>query len=468
MSLQTVARIGSQRPAWQNLPHDKHASLGEEAADLAALAGLHLDDWQRWCLGEMLSTSKDGRWSAFECAVIVPRQNGKGGLLEARQLFGLFLGGEQLAIHSAHEFKTAFEHFLRITNLIENTPELESKVLRIRRGAGEQAIELKTGARLRFLARSSGSGRGMSGDAVYLDEAFALTAPMIGALLPTMAAVPNPQMIYTSSAPAPGQAVLFDLVQRGRAGKSPRLFYGEWGNEDGVELDDLDAWARANPGLGIRISEDFISAELDAMRAFPDEFMRERLGVVIDQSESSMISMPKWRACTDPTSQADNGVAALSVGPGSVWASLGYSAIRNDGLLHVEVARHEQGTSWVVDACKRAHADTGRPIVVDPKSPTAGVIDRLEEAGVPLVRVGFPEFAQACIALQDAVSNERVRHLGQDRLTSAVAGAAIRTFGESWVFSARASDVDITPLLSIVLALGALQTKSATKPVFAF
>ena len=124
--------------------------------------------------------------------------------------------------------------------------------------------------------------------------------------------------------------------------------------------------------------------------------------------------------------------------------------------------------SWVVESCKRAHADTGRPIVVDPKSPTAGVIDRLEEAGVPLVRVGFPEFAQACIALQDAVSNERVRHLGQDRLTSAVAGAAIRTFGESWVFSARASDVDITPLLSIVLALGALQTKSATKPVFAF
>ena len=106
----------------------------------------------------MLQVDQTGRWSAFECAIVVPRQNGKGGLLEARQLFGLFLGGEQLAIHSAHEFRTAFEHFLRITQLIESTPELDQQVQRIRRGAGEQSVELKTGERLRFIARSSGSG----------------------------------------------------------------------------------------------------------------------------------------------------------------------------------------------------------------------------------------------------------------------------------------------------------------------
>ena len=48
--------------------------------------------------------------------------------------------------------------------------------------------------------------------------------------------------------------------------------------------------------------------------------------------------------------------------------------------------------------------------------------------------------------------NERIRHLGQERLSAAVAGVEIRTFGESWVFSARQSPVDITPLLASVLA----------------
>ena len=132
-----------------------------------------LDDWQAWVLEMSLAEQDDGLHSAFEVGVEVGRQNGKGSIMEARQLAGLFLLGEQLQVHTAHEFRTTFEHFLRITRLIESAPALDKKVMRIRRGAGEQAVELKSGERLRFIARSSGGGRGFSGDTVYLDEAFA-------------------------------------------------------------------------------------------------------------------------------------------------------------------------------------------------------------------------------------------------------------------------------------------------------
>lgn len=468
MSLQTSARIGSQRPAFLNLPADRRGSEGAEAIELAALAGLQLDEWQQYCLMEMLQRDARGMHSAFEAAIIVPRQNGKGGLLEARQLWGLFFGGEVLQVHSAHEFKTCFEHFLRIVSLIESTPDLDAKVARIRRGAGEQAVELKTGERLRFLARSAGSGRGFSGDAIYLDEAYALTSPMMGALLPTLSAVPNPQVIYTSSAPSFSHQVLYDLVERGRTGNSPRLFYAEWGNADTVDRHDRDAWYRANPALGIRIHESFIEAELEAMQSFPEEFLRERLGVVQTADQASVLPLARWRHCADPHSTAEDGVAALSVGPGSLWAALGYAARRTDGLLHIEVARHEQGTGWVVDACQRAYQDTGKPIVVDPKSPTSGVIGRLEDAGIPLVKISFNDFATGCVALQDDLHNERLRHINQDRLTNAVGKVAIRTFGESWVFSARASEIDITPLLAVTLAANAVRDNAAgIKPVFA-
>jgi hypothetical protein len=46
------------------------------------MAGLILDDWQAWFLGESLSEQTDHQWSAFEVGLIVSRQCGKGSVLE--------------------------------------------------------------------------------------------------------------------------------------------------------------------------------------------------------------------------------------------------------------------------------------------------------------------------------------------------------------------------------------------------
>ncbi|MFM1964890.1 MAG: hypothetical protein RL134_615 [Actinomycetota bacterium] len=417
------------------------------------MAGLRLDDWQKWLLVEMLQVNERGRWSAFEACVVVPRQNGKGGLLEARQLYGLFLGGEQLALHTAHEFKTCYEHFLRVRSLIENTPELMSRVAMIRTGAGEQAIELKSGARLRFVARSNSSGRGFTGDTIYLDEAFALTPEIMGTLLFTLSAVPNPQVVYTSSAPTYGQRVLFDLIQRGRAGDSDNLLYAEWGNPQGVTIDDRDAWYRANPALGIRIDESSVLAEMNAMRSFPEEFLRERLGVVIEADDAGVIPAGTWNALHDIDSLARPRAAALAVGPGMTWAALAGAGERSDGRIHLEVVRHARGTAWVIDSCRRAYEETGRPILVDPKSPTGGLLHALRAANVPLQEVAPAQFVRACSGLQDAALNDRIRHLDQPELSEAVRGADVRPVGEAWAFSAKSSSTDITPLLAATLAL---------------
>lgn len=98
------------------------SSAGREAVDLAKLAGLVLDDWQALVLEHSLTERTDGRWAAFEVGLNVPRQNGKGSVLEARELAGLFLLGERLIIHSAHQFDTSLEAFRRLLFLIEDTP----------------------------------------------------------------------------------------------------------------------------------------------------------------------------------------------------------------------------------------------------------------------------------------------------------------------------------------------------------
>lgn len=180
-------RIGNQRPRIELIP-DAMYSAGDEAVELAAVAGLRMDDWQKHILTSSMGLRADGRWAASTVGISCPRQSGKSVVLDARQLAGLYLLNKPLAIASSHEFKTTSEAFRRILTLIQDTPELDSKVSKVSTSHGNEGIELKNGNRLRFIARSSGSGRGWSATTVYLDEAYSLQNKEMAAMLPTMAA----------------------------------------------------------------------------------------------------------------------------------------------------------------------------------------------------------------------------------------------------------------------------------------
>src|SRR6185437_5434049 len=111
---------GDQRPRLSSVPPSAW-SEGDRVARLAAAAGLVLDPWQAFVLDQGLGRREDRMWAAFEVALIVSRQNGKGSILEALELAALFLDdfGVELILHSAHEFKTAAEAFLRVRALVE-------------------------------------------------------------------------------------------------------------------------------------------------------------------------------------------------------------------------------------------------------------------------------------------------------------------------------------------------------------
>jgi hypothetical protein len=447
--------LGVQRPVHQHLPGGNGTSVGHDAVELARLAGLVLDDWQSWFLIESLRTASD-RWGAFEVGLIVPRQNGKGSLLEARQLAGLFLLGEPLGVHTAHEFKTSFEHFIRITNLIEGCADLDRKVQRIRRGAGEQAVELRNGCRLRFLARSTGSGRGLTGDTIYLDEAFALTSAMMGALLPTLSAVPNPQLWYTSSAPRTSSEVLHDLRKRGRSGDAGRLLYAEWGLDVGADLTDEANWFRTNPALGIRIGAEFVRAELDAMRSMPDEFGRERLGIAEPlEDDVTVVPLETWAGLVDVDSRiVSHRQIALDVSPDHRWACFAAAGRRDDGRLHVEAFDHRPGTAWVLDRAAELAVRWQVPIRLEKTGPAGGFIAKLAERGVPVDEITSAGHAHAVGQFIDATLGDDLRHLGAASLTAALKGAVLKPSGDATLWSRRSSRVDITPLVAVTVALG--------------
>jgi hypothetical protein len=451
--------LGDQRPRLQSVPPCE-SSEGERVAALAEAAGLDLDDWERWVLDQGLGRDRSGQWSAFEKALIVSRQNGKGAILEALELAALFLDdfGADLILHSAHEFKTASEAFRRVQGRIENHPSFSRRVRQVYLQRGAESIELKNGKRLRFIARTGGSGRGFSADLVILDEAYELGDAAMAALLPTLSARPNPQIWYTSTAGLPTSVQLGHVRERGLRGDDPSLAFFEW-SVDPAAYDAADPrdWARANPGLGIRITPEYIAKERAALA--PDEFARERLGIgtyPADTAGWAVIPAAAWADLADPESQPASPVAfAVAVdGKTGRRGAIGAAGFRQDGLLHVELADYRPGTSWIVPRLTDMYQRNGGMVVVDAGGYEGSLVLPLEQAGVPVTSPSSRDVAAAFGQFYDAVTDSKsLRHLGQPELDAAVAAAVTRDVGDAGrTWGRRLAAGDISPVVAVTLA----------------
>jgi hypothetical protein len=482
--------LGVQQPRLVHTPA-RNSSAGQEAVDLARAAGLVLDPWQAWVVGEILGERDEmyfnevlGVWlprsSAYESALIVARQNGKGSILEALELAWLYLLGAKTIIHSAHEFATSREHFQRIESLISGCPELKAELARggIKWSHGDESINLATGQRLLFKTRTKGAARGFSPDKIVMDEAMILNQGAVSAMTYAMSARPDPQLVYAGSAGDKDSEHFGRARSRGiNGGKdAERLFLAEWSadictvfcDKDCTEHDDPRdpaTWAKANPALGYRIQHDGIESEL---ARDPEGFLRERLSVgdwPTDGEEWKIIPQDLWKARVDETSEISGQfVLAVDTAPDGSWTCLSAAGLNDRGDIHIEMTGREgyydyrQGTRWVVDRVIEIWKNRRPLAVVIDKAAQAGTfIDQLAEAKVKLIHPNSAEFAQSCGDFYSAVVPTREHtaflvHLDQEPLNSALAGADKRDLAGSWAWSKRNSNVDISPLVSVTLA----------------
>ncbi|MFH9012531.1 terminase [Streptomyces sp. NPDC017943] len=463
---------GWQEPPIQVAP-PAVSTAGQEAIDLAARAGLVLDPWQQHVLRVGMGEKPDGSWASFEVAVNVPRQNGKGGIIEARELWGLFIGGEELILHSAHEFKTAKNAFKRIERLIRQTPDLHKRVKTYRQTVGEEGIELHTGQLLRFIARSKGSGRGFTGHCNVMDEDMILGDNEMDALLPTMAAVQDPQIWYLGSAGIGAPSVQLGRLRRRalaaiEAGApDPSLAYMEWSAQphldecpqDCTEHDDAasdQAVLKSNPGVGYRLTLEKVARERATLSR--EGYARERLGVgeyPADEADTwQVIGEDAWRALAAAESEPSDPVAfAIDMTPERSHAAIAVAGEWRGGT-HVEVVDHRPGTGWILERARELHERwQPRCWVIDGAGPAGSLIADLEEAlGVEVVQPKGRDVAAACGQFYDAVTEQTLSHLDQAPLAAALAGAQKRTLGDAWAWARRIVSVDISPLVAATLA----------------
>lgn len=496
--------LGSQVPRLVSVPD--HLTLEQETAafgssasadaiELAKLAGLYLDPWQEYVIVRMLYRRPDGKWASFQVKLLVSRQNGKGSILEARELAGLFLfRTDRLLIHTAHEHKTASEHYQRVMALIQNAPELEKRIKppggrhssaygrefiqtrpgpTIILGSGGHEILRNESSRLIFIARTSSGGRGFTADFLAYDEDMKLKASEAGSSLPALGARPNPQVVYTGSAGSKDSEQLAHVrrigVEAAEGLRPPgRLFFAEWSinwhteycGPDCTEHDDPSAEesvAKANPSYNIRRMPDAVAAEREAL--IPEQFNKEILGVgQYPSPEDAWFAIPKkW--FSERFDNADNpprvtsAVFAIEVAHDRSSSSISVAGLRPDRLVGVQVVEYKNGTGWLVERVKAIH-ERWKPVtwVIDKRAATNTVIADLEREGIPLELMTASDVATASGQLYDAFRDDTIRHYGQAPLRAALAAADWRKLGESRAFDRLNPAIDQTPLMAVTFA----------------
>lgn len=529
MTVAPEVLLGAQRPRFFTAPprhqhpvrtcpvcslNDAGYPDGTGCGDMQALdvlawardaAGYDPDPWQSWFLTQAMGTLPDSTWAATDVGLIVSRQNGKGTILEIRELGGLFVLGEELIIHTAHEFKTAAEHFRRIKQALDDHPALRKRVKKIAGSHGEEAVELfpqptlifgagkkqvlrRVAGRLRFLARSKGAGLGFSCDCLVYDEAMILTEDQVAASLPTMSARANPQIWYTGSA-GREDSFQFSSIRSRIVRDSKDLVGAEWSispHNDGCPRDETrgrasnrfivctkhddrdvpESWAKANPGYGYRISEKFTrDVELKGMPMA--KFDRERLGVgEWPQPEApwAVISEIAWQKLAADRDKVGFPVQpivfAVDIDEDGLGATISAAWDHASGKMVLEIPKDcsRQGSDWVMERLKALYARWKPLAIVMPKSgPAAALIaDGQKVWRDRLVAVGTAEEAAAFAWFLQQVRSEGLCHFGAEAsptLWHAVSTAATRVVGDGGkAWSRRDSETDITPVTSATLA----------------
>lgn len=477
-------RRGSQTPRVSNYP-TYDLSAAPEIIDLAASAGLHLDEWQQYVLTHGLGMHADGEYTARRVSCWVPRQNGKGAIIEALELAWLFLLDEELVIHSAHQHRTSKRAYARLEKYIRRTPAMFKRVRAFRQTNGEHEIELHDGRLLQYTTRSRTAVRGFSSPKLVLDEAQELTGEQIAAIVPTVSAMPNWQIWFFGTPPDDPAAWVYGLKEDGEAGR-PRLAHFDWGTELVAEAAgtyekaaDIEVAYASNPALGGRIEVATVEDEYRPS-GLGVKYPQERLGAWKPRAlvGGGVIDPRVWAQLTDAESKRAGDVAlAVDVTPLRDHASISMYGLRGDGLGHVQTVVYGEGVDWVVAKLLELRAVLD-PIAIglDPKGGAASLLGELEAVGIrppedaehpvrgdlalPLVH----EVAQGVGQFIDACRERKLRHVGQTELSSAVANAKTRPLADAVAWGRKQSDVDISPLVSVTLARWAYVTRIGVKP----
>lgn len=456
-----TVEMGSQEPSARIAPkYDK--SDGFAAAKILQIGGMVPDPWQGDILDDWLSFSPSGKWLCKTCGGSVPRQNGKTGLVAGRAESGMILYNEQV-LYTAHLQKTATETFEEMAAFFD-TDKLRKYVKDIKTALGREQIILKSGARVKFLARTRNGGRGQHGDLLIFDEAQELDTDAQASFLPAISASLNPQTIYVGTPPDPNctGTVFRDIRQKALDKKTKSTAWFEFSVKDIGDVADQKRWAQTNPALGRRILITTIEGECEQMT--PDTFARERLGwwtPVVVQKEDFALDKKKWEDCRsdDPKPEGKTAYGVKFTADGSTVCLAG-AVIPDNGparISIIEVKSTGQGLQWLGDWLNDRYKKASC-VVIDGRNGVDVLVDKIADtwkAKNSVIRPSVKNVIAAVSNLTDAINDKTVTWYSKQELLNDSATTSVkRPISGGWGFGGENS----APIEACALALWGAKT----------
>lgn len=433
-----------------------------DAVKLLRVGGTVLDPWQSDIMDDWLGRTPSGKWAAPTAGGSVPRQNGKSLLVQGRAEAGMLMFNETV-IYTAHLQKTATETFEEMRDFFEH-PKLRRYVAEIKTALGREQIALKSGARIKFLARTRNGGRGQHGDLLIFDEAQELDETAQGSFLPAISASLNPQTVYVGTPPGPDAVgtVFRNLRQRALDGEAKRAAWFEFSVPEIGDVKDPRRWAATNPALGRRIQ--FSTIEGEAEQLDPDTFARERLGwwsPVAAENLDYAIDRRAWEACAS-NEEKPEGKTAYGVkfaADGSAVCLCG-AVIPKEGPARVsliELQPSGRGLVWLVDWLS-ARYDRASCVVIDGRNGVDVLVERIKgvwRAKNAVIRPGVKDVLAAVGLFTNAVNeNTLTWYKPQEALNESAVTAVKRPIGGGYGFGGENS----LPVEACALALWGAKT----------
>lgn len=430
------------------------------------------DDWQAAVLMDWLAVRSGGKWMHVRNGMSSPRQNGKSWLIEARIIYGVLVCGEKI-LYTAHDYSTITQLFDRMKGYFGEKandsdaeyPELNSLVRMVRRAAGKEAIFFKNGAVIYFSTRTKSARRGFTVDVVIADECQELTQVQLSSIMSTASSGPlkNSQYVFCGTPPTPASSGdVFAHVRDSALKGADDISWNEWSVAEVGDVADESRWYEANPALGTRLDIDILRAQLGTMDelSFAQEVLGYWLPVILAKA---VIDAKDWDATRIAKKDAPaKGKLALGVKftPDGKRAAVSAAIIPDGGgkpyveLLAFKDVTH--GTRWLVGGVM-ANIKSASVVIIDGKSGTGSLVDRLRESKAPsnAVKVASTKEVQDAESMfLNELVEHNVTHIRQTALDDSALKSVRRNIGKNGAFGfGDGENSSSAPIESAALAL---------------
>ena len=443
-------RYGRQIPTQSvALPYTK--TLGQEAADLYALTGNELLEWQQLLQCDIMAVNDEGLWVHQKYGYSIPRRNGKSENVLARCLWAL-KNGERV-LYTAHRATTSHAVWERLDRMCEKAKIPISSSFK---AFGKEHLYADGGGVVEFRTRTSSGGLGEGYDVLIIDEAQEYTEAQETSLKYIVSDSDNPQTIMLGTPPTVVSAgtVFVKFRETVLAGRGFDSGWAEWSVSHQMPPDDVDSWYEANPSLGTILTERKIRAEITNDDI---DFNIQRLGLWLQYNQKSAISEAEWVALAEKEKPILVGKLYVGIKYGHSGNNVAMSvAVKTaEGKIFVEAIDCRPiraGNEWILSYLSAMKPEC---VVVDGANGQNVIAAEMKDARMKAPELpSVKEIITANALFEQGLSSGSVSHFNQPSLTQAASNCQKRAIGSNGGFGYQSTNdnIEIALLDSVILA----------------